>query len=64
MGSKSKVQSQKAGKGAHEDAAASTDKPSFLTGGASIDPNLASLFESSVSLIDSNCRLYLWFYSQ
>ncbi|KAL1867620.1 Nucleolar protein 12 [Paecilomyces lecythidis] len=47
MGNKSKVQSQKAGKGAHEDAAASTDKPSFLTGGASIDPNLASLFESS-----------------
>ncbi|GAD92683.1 RNA binding protein [Paecilomyces variotii No. 5] len=47
MGSKSKVRSQEAGKGAQKDAAANADKPSFLTGGASIDPNLASLFESS-----------------
>ncbi|KAJ9195475.1 hypothetical protein DTO164E3_6788 [Paecilomyces variotii] len=47
MGNKTKIRSQQAGKGAHEDAPATTDKPSFLTGGASIDPTLASLFETS-----------------
>lgn len=64
MGNKTKIRSQQAGKGAHEDAPATTDKPSFLTGGASIDPTLASLFETSVSPPDNNHRSDRWLHTR
>lgn len=61
MGNKNKSRSQEAEKEARENATAAattTDKPSFLTGGASIDPTLASLFEKSVSLFAVYCYFY------